>query len=330
MVNESQSIGIIPDNQTMSDDSNRWIPPDNVTNHGEGQLYDDDDFFAPPPKEIGEVTTAYTNLRVDKQPWQMTMRLSLGFFIGSFLAVAAFFCMANMTNMEPSSLPFLIFVPALAILVVVLITLAATGFSYKCSYVGREGLAEMSCSGSRDNVSASVFMFSEAAELRTTQVRRYVNGVYQGTTYTFNWTGRRGGHRYTITGTHNSESGKPAKKDNYHFASAAELAWSYYLLGFVQEQLNKDGYLHFSLGGGDFVRVGPDYLELSVSGQRTECATRDIGALSLQAGMFTIKRRDAKEGWFSSKGVFKFNYNSLANAQLFLFVLDKLTGLRPY
>src|SRR5439155_2476814 len=121
--------------------------------------------------------------------------------------------------------------------------------------------------------------------------------------------------------------GRPQSKDHYHFASGAELAWSNYLLRFVKDQLDRKGYLHFSLGGDDYVRVGPDLLKLRVGGQVTECGTADIGALSLQQGMFTVKRRDAKEGWFTSKGVFKFNYNALANAQLFLFVLEKLTGL---
>ena len=40
------------------------------------------------------------------------------------------------------------------------------------------------------------------------------------------------------------------------------------------------------------------------------------------------RRRDAKEGWFSSTGVFKFPYGSLANAQLFIFLVEKLVGVK--
>jgi hypothetical protein len=281
----------------MHDDAYRWIPPDNVTNHGEAPLTDQDDFFAPPPPEIGEVVTAYTTLRTDKHPWPVGNRVGLGFLIGSVLGVIAFL----IGGVAEAELGTQIFLAAVGMGVGLLIGLASTGFSHRCTYVGREGVAEFKCSGSRDRITTSnIFPFSEAAELRTTQVRRYVNGVYQGTNY------------------------------NFHFAGQAELAWSNYLLQFVKEQLDRDGFLHFNLGGADYVRVGPDFLELRVGGQTTECATSDIGALSLQAGMFTVKRRDAKEGWFTSKGVFKFNYNALANAQLFLFLLERLTGLRPF
>ena len=44
--------------------------------------------------------------------------------------------------------------------------------------------------------------------------------------------------------------------------------------------------------------------------------------------MVSILEPDAKEGWFSSHGVFKFPYGSLANAQLFLILMDKLVGVR--
>jgi hypothetical protein len=43
--------------------------------------------------------------------------------------------------------------------------------------------------------------------------------------------------------------------------------------------------------------------------------------------MFVIRRLDAKEGWFSSQGVFKFPYSQMANAQLFLILLDKFAGV---
>jgi hypothetical protein len=316
----------------MNDEPYRWTPPDGITNHGEKSLSDHDDFFAQPPPEIGDVMTAFTTLRTDKQPWTLGMRLAVGFFVGCILAVIGFFVGYAMSSQDVrEGLPLMIGLGVAGLGIGILIVMAATGFSHRCNYIAREGIAEFKCSGNRDNVSSSsIFPFSEAAELRTTQVRRYYNGIYQGTNYSFIWSDRKGRHRYTISGTHNSERGQPAAKDNYHFASGAELAWSNYLLQYVSEQLQRDGFLHFNLGGADYVRVGPDYLELRVGGETTECATKDIGALSLMQGMFTIKRRDAKEGWFSSKGVFKFNYNSLANAQLFLFLLEKLTGLRPY
>ena len=63
-----------------------------------------------------------------------------------------------------------------------------------------------------------------------------------------------------------------------------------------------------------------------VRGETTHCDANEIASVHLDKGIFTIKRTDAKEGWFSSKGVFKFNYGNLANAQLFAFVLERLVG----
>ena len=53
----------------------------------------------------------------------------------------------------------------------------------------------------------------------------------------------------------------------------------------------------------------------------------DIASVSIENGMFTIKRRDAKVGWFSAKGVFSFAYDSMANAKVFLMAVDELLGL---
>ena len=87
------------------------------------------------------------------------------------------------------------------------------------------------------------------------------------------------------------------------------------------------GEVRFNLGGKDYVAIGPDILRLSLGGKVTECDTEDVGSVTIEQGVFTVKRVDAKEGWFSSKGVFKFDYSKLANAQLFLFVLKNVAGI---
>src|SRR5262249_26398099 len=172
-----------------------------------------------------------------------------------------------------------------------------------------------------------IFCFRKAAELRTSQVRRYYNGVYQGTSYTFTWTNDDGRTAYVISGTHNSERGMPAPKDPYHFAVASELAWSNYRLDQLQQELDEYGSIQFSLEGSNWVRIGRGFLELNMRGETIRCDTNEIDRIILNQGIFTIKRTDAREGWFTSRGVFKFNYNALANAQLFAFVLKRLVGV---
>ena len=53
----------------------------------------------------------------------------------------------------------------------------------------------------------------------------------------------------------------------------------------------------------------------------------EVGIVNVDQGIVRIKRADAKEGWFSSHGVFKFSFDSLANAQLFFHLCEKLVGV---
>lgn len=295
-----------------------------ITNHAGEDLPDDIDFFVAPPPEIGTVSSAHSTLRQGVSPWSPALRAvvgGVGFLIGGGIGL-----------MLGALWDFgLILWPTLLGGIGFLIAWLVTGFKHTCTFVGSDGIARYICRGSRDNVTKSeVFPFSEATELRTGQTRRYVNGVYQGTDYTFTWYDHEGRKPYVLNGTYQGEKALPKSTDPFHFANAAEMAWSLFLLKQVPLQLNTKGAIYFSLGGSDWVSVAPGRLELSVRGQNTSCETDDVASVSINQGVFTVKRKDAKEGWFTSKGVFRFNYASLANAQLFLFVLERLTGIRAY
>src|SRR4051812_27069481 len=54
-----------------------WTTDDPITNHADGDLPDDIDFFVAPPEEIGHVTSAYSTLRLSKQPWPPNVRVLL-------------------------------------------------------------------------------------------------------------------------------------------------------------------------------------------------------------------------------------------------------------
>jgi hypothetical protein len=84
----------------------------------------------------------------------------------------------------------------------------------------------------------------------------------------------------------------------------------------------------FHVNKNDWVRVSPGHLRFSFKGETMDCPVPEIGEARVEAGQFTIKRIDAREGWFSSEGVFKFPYSQLGNAQLFLILLDKVAGVR--
>jgi len=302
-----------------------WEAPEDLQTHAGTDIYDDMDYFAPPPEEIGEVTSASTTLTRGKAPMGPGLRAVaiLGSaFAGLVIGVGIDFAAGVRNPFWMACWPVVLAGGG------ALITWAFTGFSHTCTYVGREGVARYDCKGSRDQVTETeLFQFRKATELRTTTVRRYTNGVYQGTDYTYTWTDVGGRKVHTIKGTYSSEAGNPPALDLYHYASSAEMAWSLYLLDDAQRQLTTKGEVRFRLGGDDYVAVGKDYLRLRLGGQKIERDTRDIQSVSVKQGVFIVKEVGAKEGWFRSKGVFKFDYSKLANPQLFMLLLDKVAGL---
>ncbi len=309
----------------MSDKEHSWSPPEGLPSHSGDPLPADGEFFVPPPEAVGNVVSAYTTLTRHKQPTPLGARLLVTLILVAACAGLGLF----LTHAARVDNPFLTLVlPAGLGLLAVGIYWAVTRFKHTCTYVGETGVAKFVCTGSRDNVGAKVFAFRDAAELRTSQTRRYVNGVYSGTDYTFTWTDIGGRPRHVLKGTYHSEAGTPSKGDLFYYATAAEVAWSTYLLAEASRQIRTLGEVRFSLGSSGWVKVGPDRLSMSLGGAVTECETRDIASVSVQNGVFIVKRTDAREGWFSSSGVFKFDYGKLANAQLFLFVLDKIAGIR--
>jgi hypothetical protein len=311
-----------PPSRTDADDTEGYPRP--VPTHAETEQPDDADYFAAPPPEVGQVTSASTTLGAGEQPAGVGVRLATGLIFAGVgaaigLGVVLFFKMTG--TFWPVAWPAGLGLGGFGL------AWAYTGFRHVCTYVGTDGVAKYTCAGSRDEVTSEVFAFRDAAELRTSQTRHYTNSVYQGTDYAYSWTDVAGRVRYVISGRHTSEQGTPPPGDLYHYATAAEMAWSLYMLAGVERQVMTNGEVRFGLGGSDWVAVGPDQLRLRLSGSVTECDIRDIGTVSIANGVFTVKRLDAQEGWFSSSGVFRFDYSRVGNAQLFLFVLRKVAGI---
>src|SRR5262249_10586140 len=157
------------------------------------------------------------------------------------------------------------------------LVLWATRFSHKCSYVGREGAARFACSGNRDTLTRNeVFLFRDAAELRTSLTIRYVNGVYSGTNYSFVWTDMAGQTRYKVSGSHQSKKGTPPAKHPFNYARTVETAWTVYLINQAQAQLQLAGAIFFNLTKGNWVRLRESGLSFQVGGQHQDWDVRDI------------------------------------------------------
>ena len=130
----------------------------------------------------------------------------------------------------------------------------------------------------------------------------------------------------SFPGTYHGEKKPPKPKDPFHFGESAEMAWSIHLLDHADNDLKQTGAIRFRLTGKDWVAVGPGFLEFSRKGVDERWERDEIGGISIGDGVFKVKRTDAKEGWFSSKGVVQFTYASMSNAKLFLIAINRILG----
>jgi hypothetical protein len=207
--------------------------------------------------------------------------------------------------------------------VAALIAWFCTGFEHSVTYIGTEGCARVWCGGDRDSISTvEIFRFERAAELRTDETRHYKNGIYQHTSYGYNWTDAAGNSAFYVGGSHGHEYDMPPSNDEYCYAWRAEIAWSQYLFDRLVEPVQRGGFAQFNLVGGDFVRVGQGFCEFNIGGTAERVRTEDMQSAEIANGWLKIKRAGAVEGWFSSTGVFEFAYSDVANARLFMLMFE--------
>jgi len=86
-----------------------------------------------------------------------------------------------------------------------------TRFKHHCTYVGEGGAGLFELRGSRDRTpSTKVLRFADAADLRASQTRQFINGVYAGTVYDFRWTDAAGRERLRLKGLTAARTARPS------------------------------------------------------------------------------------------------------------------------
>lgn len=303
----------------------RWSPPPEVTTHSGNIIDAEADFFADPPEEIGELVSADSTLKLRTRPWRTASRIALAGLVGWVAAVGLDVLVANN---NPADLSLFRVLEAGLFAVMALLVCYFTGFKHTCSYVGKLGVARIRCKGNRERRQPpEIFLFEDADELRTSQTRHYSHGVYTGTNYLFTWTNADGVKCFKLSGMYRGENTPPKPKDPFHFATMAEGAWSAYLFDRLVAELQSNQSVRFNLSGRNFIAVGPGFLDILVSGtEPIRLTAEEIGGIQFDAGTVKIMHIDAKEGWFSSTGVYKFSYDQMANSRLFLLLYSRLIG----
>lgn len=303
-----------------------WTPPEGVTNHAGGPVAPDALFFEPPPPEIGTPVSAHSTVTATKTGRTKGFRLGLALFTGALVGVTADWAYERVfTDQAPTAM---IGWPWLAAGVIIgALTFVLTASHPTVTYAGTHGVAKIRRRGGLGGApEADIFPFSEASELRTSQTRQYYNGVYTGTAYHFTWSNFAGGTRFRLHGSYRDKSGWPKDKDPFHFALAAEHAWTNHLASQIQTELQGQGHVQFNLIKNQWIRLGPGFIEIFLGKEAERLTVDDIKELTVNSGTFIIRDREAKR--FSRQGVFKFSYANLANAKLFLIALDHFLGYR--
>jgi hypothetical protein len=284
-------------------------------------------FFLPAPPEIGEVWAGGSTMTAKKKPKSFLTRLLI-YVIVTAIPVFGILMVIFFAD-DDHRAQFWTGTALLGVLMWVGFSLLTfpivwltTRYVVWCAYIGKEGAVKYTVKGKPGSqAKGERILFAQAAELRTSQTRKYVNGAYTGTSYNYRWTDERGRPVLNLSGTYNSKEGTPKQKDPYYFAQGAEIAWSQYMLARADTELAQNGCLRFVIDAKKAVVIGPGYIEFHFGGRVDRCEAGDIKTIDLQQGQFTIKHRDAK--WYSSKGKFSFPYGQMGNARLFLIVLDK-------
>ena len=112
-----------------------------------------------------------------------------------------------------------------------------------------------------------LLLFRDAAALRVSTRHGYQNGVYMGTRYVYTWFDARSIRLFRISGAHHAFEGTPPPGDAFHFAAAAEAAWSQHVLAIAQPKLESEGHIAFQVDNHRFLCVGHGFIEFHFNGE---------------------------------------------------------------
>jgi hypothetical protein len=290
-------------------------PATNLTGH-DGNAFDSSkELFVPPSPQLGQLLSAGSTLVMGKRETPIGYRLA---FAALPLALGVAIVATNRNTGGKVGLGVCAFIA--------LIVWFKTAFRATCTYIGRDGISSTVLAGKRSAPPTTTeLLFRNAVAMFTSQTHHYRNGAYQNTSYNFYWVSPQGGKLFSLAGSYNRN--KPPTTDMIHFARAAEIAWSQHYIDAALQQLDREGSIAFVVDGRRVVRVGPGFLEFVHFDDHPVRVTKaEIAKVTLGNGEFLFKHVDAK--WYSREGKFKFSYANMANARVFLLVLDKLMGYR--
>ncbi|MBN2498890.1 MAG: hypothetical protein JXR96_30145 [Deltaproteobacteria bacterium] len=297
--------------------------PLDVPSH-DGQPNEPDDVFFGEIGEIGKLLSANTNLNLTRgfRRWtgkrigMILVGLILGPLVGAIVAAVLH---EGLGVKEETAL-------AVGLGGFALVGAVLFGYWFRpwqeATFVGEGGLAKVR---RRDGkVQKTILCFADAAELRQRQIRQYVNGVYSGTQFFFDWLGEDGYSRFKINGVFRESARKPVPRENgIHFASSAEAAWLHYRLPKVLEQVERGGTVRFNVGKGKWIDIGKGWVEFGLKKEPRRLEPADVKEISLQQGWLSVK--PAQGGWGST---LKASVGDIGDMKIFLALLENALNVK--
>src|SRR5262249_35110630 len=153
-----------------------------------------------------------------------------------------------------------------------------------CTYVGLLGIARFTASGPDAAKSrGDVFLFANAVDLQTAFLGRNM-----GTNFNYQWKDARGKTLYKLEGGYYGGKSNVDPDAAFHFALAAEAAWTRYFLPHVMDQLQRDGCYRFltrrGLSADQYAVIGPGYLDILIGNKTFHNLASDINDVMLYHG----------------------------------------------
>lgn len=301
----------------------------------------EDDFLVQPESAIGPIISAVTNKK--KSGWhpltsqQKAQRNALAVVLGLVLGMlGAFVGMwihetlvrgLGLWTLREVDWAFALTFGLGGLIVGIVGPIAAIALLRRpeATFVGKHGI-ERYRRGLLFGPKLEVLRFDDASSLKVSRVRQFVNGVYSGTLYDYVWWDAKGKRAFRLNGSYRDD-GKLIASEPVVFAFAAESAWSNHRIAYFDRMIAQQGMARFHCGR-DWLGIGKGFLEIGAGGSQQRLAISDLENIHLEQGMLVLKKKGAREGFFSSEGVFRFPVAAMDDFQVFLVVLEEQTGVR--
>jgi hypothetical protein len=319
----------------QGDDS--WIPSSDVTAHCGAPIGSDSRFFAPPPTAIGTIATASSTLKMSSPTEAMQFMVLGGCYCAFFTLFGWFGSSFRVSGLVTwAGVPI---VGAFGCLLFFLwdhhvwrvgkMPLVRIGLRHRLTYVGQDGLAwfrRRQKAGSPET--ETILHFEDAKNMYAARTVHSVNGGYTGTSFEMEFEDDSGRSLFNIkgktTGVTEADDEVGQFTDLYHFCESAEKTWSEFLFERLAVEFEERGIVEFQLSEKGRLRVGRGVLEVIVNGDKTRLTPEDIRGMGVSEGAFFIRSHDAS--WFKKKGKWSFPYDAIANARVFLVVIEQIGG----